>query len=74
MGRDAPFCYFTDFHGDLGRAVREGRRNEFAKWAMFHDPSTRDRIPDPNAPETFESSRLDWDSLERTPHRQAAWI
>jgi malto-oligosyltrehalose trehalohydrolase len=68
-GETRPFCYFTDFHGDLGHAVREGRRNEFAKWAMFQAPSTRDGIPDPNTLATFESSRLDWGNLERTQRR-----
>ena len=70
-GETRPFCYFTDFRGELGKAVREGRRNEFAKWSMFSDPANREKIPDPNAPETFESSRLDWQSLKHEPHRHA---
>ncbi|MEG6510230.1 malto-oligosyltrehalose trehalohydrolase [Methyloligella sp. 2.7D] len=55
---ESPFQYFTDFHGDLAAAVRKGRRNEFKKVRLFADPAARDRIPDPNAPETFEASRL----------------
>ena len=69
-GETRPFCYFTDFHGELGNAVREGRRNEFAKWSMFTNPANREKIPDPNAPETFESSRPDWQSLKHEPHRR----
>lgn len=51
-----PFLYFTDHHDDLARAVREGRRNEFARFADFADPDRRARIPDPNDPATFEMS------------------
>ncbi|HEX2256028.1 MAG TPA: malto-oligosyltrehalose trehalohydrolase [Afifellaceae bacterium] len=69
-GETRSFTYFTDFHGELGDAVREGRREEFRKWASFRDPGNRDRIPDPNAESTFLASRLDWSDLEQ-PSRQA---
>ena len=48
-GETQPFFFFTDFHGDLGDAVREGRRNEFSKWQSFRDAANREKIPDPNA-------------------------
>jgi malto-oligosyltrehalose trehalohydrolase len=67
-GETRPFCYFTEFHGELGRAVREGRRNEFARWSMFANPANREKIPDPNAPGTFESSRPDWQCLTEARH------
>ncbi len=51
-----PFLFFTDHRGELARAVREGRRNEFARFADFADPDKRARIPDPNDPATFETS------------------
>jgi maltooligosyltrehalose trehalohydrolase len=59
-----PFLYFTD-HDDpeLGRAVHEGRRREFA--AFGWDPAA---IPDPQALATFERSVLDWDETGRPPH------
>jgi len=66
-GERRPFQFFTDFHGDLANAVREGRRNEFRRWPQFSDPKLRARIPDPNAIETFERSRLDWSARERAP-------
>src|SRR5690606_29849564 len=52
-GAREPFLFFTDHHGELADAVREGRRNEFAEFAEFADEETRARIPDPNAIETF---------------------
>jgi maltooligosyltrehalose trehalohydrolase len=57
IGSRSPFLFFTDFHDELADAVREGRRKEFAKFPAFADPEQRQRIPDPNAPETFERSR-----------------
>jgi len=60
-----PFCFFTDFGGELGEAVREGRRREFARFAAFADPERRAQIPDPEAPETFEASKLDPAELEQ---------
>ena len=67
-GASSPFLYFTDHAGELGRAVTEGRHAEFAHFAGFSDPSVRDRIPDPQAPATFERSRLEWGEREREPH------
>ena len=34
-----PFLYFCDFAGDLARAVTDGRRNEFRRFARFTDPA-----------------------------------
>jgi maltooligosyltrehalose trehalohydrolase len=51
-----PFLFFTDHNQELAVAVREGRRNEFARFPAFADPSTRECIPDPNAVRTFEAS------------------
>ena len=67
-----PFLYFCDFEGELAAAVTRGRRAAFARFARFADPPVRDRIPDPNAPATFESSKLDWTELGREPH--SAWL
>ena len=55
-GSKTPFLFFTDFHDELADAVREGRRQEFAGFAEFADPDKRERIPDPNAAETFSAS------------------
>ncbi|KAF1071079.1 MAG: Malto-oligosyltrehalose trehalohydrolase [Pseudomonas citronellolis] len=58
-GERRPFFYFTDFHGDLARAVCEGRREEFREFAHFSSSDAAERIPDPNAVDTFEASRPD---------------
>jgi maltooligosyltrehalose trehalohydrolase len=55
-GSRSPFLFFTDFDDDLADAVREGRRREFTHFAAFADAKARERIPDPNAPGTFEAS------------------
>ncbi|WP_312242308.1 malto-oligosyltrehalose trehalohydrolase [Pantoea sp.] len=55
-GETNPFLFFTDFHGDLAKAVREGRAKEFEGHADYEGES----VPDPNAKQTFEMSKLDW--------------
>lgn len=59
-GETRPFFFFTDFHGDLGRRVDEGRHHEFRRWLSFHDPEKRKLVPDPNAESTFAASKIDW--------------
>jgi len=56
VGAREPFLFFTDFHGDLAKAVREGRRKEFAGEPGFADAAARARIPDPNAGSTYNAS------------------
>lgn len=63
-----PFLFFTDHNADLGRLVTEGRRAEFSRFAAFADPATRTRIPDPQAPSTFDDSRLAWDERTKALH------
>ena len=72
FGANTPFLYFCDFQGDLARAVRDGRRREFAAFARFADPQAREEIPDPNDPRTFLDSKLDWEQLHARGH--ADWL
>jgi malto-oligosyltrehalose trehalohydrolase len=65
MGATTPFPFFADFDGELADKVREGRREEFAKFPEFQDPEKRDHIPDPLADSTFDSAKLPWDSLDQ---------
>jgi maltooligosyltrehalose trehalohydrolase len=69
-GATTPFQYFTDHDdADLGRAVSEGRRREFA--AFGWDPAD---VPDPQDPATFQRSKLDWDEATRPGHADLlAW-
>jgi len=57
FGATQPFLYFTAHQTpELADAVRDGRRQEFARFPAFADPGKRERIPDPNAEPTFASS------------------
>jgi maltooligosyltrehalose trehalohydrolase len=62
-GTSSPFLYFTDHHDELGKGVTEGRRKEFADFSEFRDPAKRNEIPDPQALESFERSKLLWEEL-----------
>jgi len=66
-----PFLFFTDHEPDLGEKVRAGRRSEFKHFDAFADEAMRERIPDPQAKKTFESSKLKWDELTHHPHDHA---
>jgi maltooligosyltrehalose trehalohydrolase len=72
FGAATPFLYFCDFGPGLGDAVTRGRRREFAAFARFASAEAQAAIPDPNAPETFARSRLDWDCLSAPPHSR--WL
>ena len=60
----SPFQYFTQHQDpELSHAVSEGRKREFA--ASGWDPG---EIPDPQDPQTFYRSKLDWSEVSREPH------
>ncbi len=64
-----PFLYFTDHDQELGKAIREGRRREFAAFGWKPE-----EVPDPQAPGTFLASKLDWSEMSRAPHAELlAW-
>ncbi len=67
-----PFLFFTDHGAELADAVRQGRRNEFARFPAFSDPAKREQIPDPNAPRTFEASVPHGDAVYG-PSREALY-
>ncbi|WP_037377518.1 malto-oligosyltrehalose trehalohydrolase [Serratia sp. M24T3] len=67
-GETNPFLFFTDFHGDLAKAVREGRAKEFQGHSGFEGET----VPDPNARKTFEMSRLDWQKTDSPDGKQ--WL
>jgi maltooligosyltrehalose trehalohydrolase len=68
-GARTPWQFFSDHEGELGEAVRTGRRAEFGA----HGWNTED-VPDPQAEQTFLDSKLDWSELEQERHADLlAW-
>ncbi len=63
-----PFRFFADHNEELGKLVTAGRREEFKHFSAFSDPKQREKIPDPQAVETFEACRLVWDEANQAPH------
>ena len=62
------FPFFCDFAGELGRAVTEGRRTEFA--SLWRDVDC-DPVPQPTTEAARAAAVLDWTAIEREPHRGA---
>lgn len=69
-GAKSPFYFFCDFNEELAKAVRVGRREEFAKFPEFSNPEIRETIPDPSLEKTFLDSKLNWDDLKGENHKQ----
>ena len=66
-GARTPWQFFSDHEGDLGEAVRKGRRAEFAS----HGWATED-VPDPQSEQTLRDITLDWS--ERDDERGTALL
>ncbi|MFC4243659.1 malto-oligosyltrehalose trehalohydrolase [Gryllotalpicola reticulitermitis] len=65
-GARTPWQFFTSHpEEELGRATAEGRLAEFARHGW--DPAS---VPNPQDPETFARSHLDWTEPERASHRR----
>ncbi|MEV4754900.1 malto-oligosyltrehalose trehalohydrolase [Micromonospora sp. NPDC049559] len=65
-GASTPWQFFTSHpEPELASAVADGRRREFA--AHGWPPG---EVPDPQDPETFVRSRLDWAERDRPGHRE----
>ena len=59
-----PFLYFTDHEDlELGTAVSEGRKQEFGSFGWAPE-----EIPDPQLPDTFQRSKLNWQETGETSH------
>ncbi|GAA1533924.1 malto-oligosyltrehalose trehalohydrolase [Kribbella lupini] len=69
-GASTPWRFFTDHdEPELADAVRNGRRSEFAAFGW-----DAEEIPDPQDPETWRASVLDWTEVDRSPHHELlAW-
>ncbi len=69
-GARTPWQFFTD-HTDpeIAAATAQGRKAEFGSHGWDEDD-----VPDPQDPETFRRSKLDWSEPEEEPHaRLLAW-
>lgn len=63
-GASTPWQFFTSHpEPELAEAVRQGRAAEFAE--MGWDPAV---VPDPQDPQTFERSKLDWGEATQGDH------
>ncbi|MCF6385919.1 malto-oligosyltrehalose trehalohydrolase [Mycobacterium sp. MBM] len=63
-GSSSPFQFFTSHpEPELGRATAEGRKAEFAAHGW-----DADEIPDPQDPETFTRSKLNWAEVTEGEH------
>jgi maltooligosyltrehalose trehalohydrolase len=61
----SPFQFFTNHDPELGKLVSEGRKKEFARFGW--DPSD---IPDPQAEETYERSKLNLEERSTGCHAE----
>lgn len=66
FGAKQPFPFFCDFNEDLNEKVRKGRREELSRLPGFD----ADDLPDPTARATFETAKLDWNSLSTSLSRE----
>ena len=63
-GASTPFQFFSSHpEPELARATAEGRKKEFADHGW-----NADDIPDPQDPQTFQRSKLDWSELDVDEH------
>jgi maltooligosyltrehalose trehalohydrolase len=63
-GATTPWQFFTSHpEPELGKATAEGRIGEFAEHGWDADV-----VPDPQDPETFTRSKLDWSEPGKEPH------
>ena len=59
-----PFHFFADYNGEIGAAVRENRPKEAVNFGGIPEGVDADELADPNMLETFQRSRLDWNSAD----------
>ena len=63
-GASTPFQFFSSHpEPELARATAEGRKAEFAEHGWDADD-----IPDPQDPQTFQRSKLNWDEVDTGEH------
>jgi maltooligosyltrehalose trehalohydrolase len=69
-GASTPFQFFSSHpEPELARATAEGRKKEFADHGW-----NADDIPDPQDPQTFQRSKLDWSEVQTGDHARLLGI
>ncbi len=69
-GASTPFQFFSSHpEPELARATAEGRKKEFADHGWDADD-----IPDPQDPQTFQRSKLDWSEVDDGDHARLLQI
>jgi maltooligosyltrehalose trehalohydrolase len=65
----SPFLYFADHEDeDMRRSVAEGRKHDFAQFGFDDD------VPNPEEPDTFLRSKLNWNEVREGKHAEMlAW-
>jgi maltooligosyltrehalose trehalohydrolase len=63
------FCFFTDHAGEIGRNVSKGRLKEFQHYGADFGEDILKRMPDPQDPQTFYNSKLNWDEVAPAEHQ-----
>lgn len=63
------FLFFVDLPEASAEAKRKDRYEQMS--AMFNEDIKDGDLPDPNAPDTFEKSKLDWDAFSEPKHARA---
>lgn len=61
---DSPFCFFADFEGELGQAMRDGRLGEAENFGGMPEGKTLADLPDPMDPVTFHASKIEWSKAD----------
>jgi maltooligosyltrehalose trehalohydrolase len=67
----ARFSYFADHDPTHSAAVKAGRARLLQQFPRHAGADERDRFPDPDAPETFASCKLDWGERAAPAHARA---
>ena len=62
-----PFLYFADHEDpEMAKMVSVGRRREFAAFGF----AGQQQVPDPEARDTFDRSKLSWQEVDQGSHKQ----
>ncbi|MDH6268919.1 maltooligosyltrehalose trehalohydrolase [Rhizobium sp. SG_E_25_P2] len=65
-GETQPFLFFCDHQGEVAREARENRIQEGLAFATLKEGERPDDLIDPNSPDAFLQSKIDW-SRRKSP-------